>query len=269
MASLYKTAAAVCLVALHGLQSEAAQTKIKYKFKPVVVDDAAYFAANLVRNGKLPVHISEVAKDNGLVSTLTAEVQSKENEQTFPEEPVTIDDTCSVLVEPDGLKDIFHYTFEYTDNNSKSSPNYRELLQGALDAGLKVFTKTDYQNQWQNIWQDDAGGSLAYLLGANSTTIGCVIGECTTEKSGGDNAKISTATATGKAVLFCELKPEAEKGTAPFDEEYFSGLIVRTAKLADMTEDDLKAPSNVGTAAAAVPTILAACLVATLTAASA
>ncbi|CDJ45631.1 SAG family member [Eimeria brunetti] len=271
MAPLYKTAAAVCLVALHGLQVQAAQTTIKYKFKPVVTDDAAYFAVNLVRNGKLPVRISEVAKENNLVSTLTEKVQSKEKEKTFsgePEEAVTIDETCSELVEPNGLKDIFHYTFEYEEGVSQKSPNYRELLQAALDEGLKVFTDSQNQNQWETIWQDDDGANLAYLLGANSTAIGCVIGQCTTEKSTTPGGR-STATPTGKAVLFCELKPAAEKSKAPFDEEYYDGLIARTDKLASMTEEDLKAPSNDATATAAIPTILSAGVVAMLTVASA
>ncbi|CDJ45630.1 SAG family member [Eimeria brunetti] len=266
MASLYRTAAAVCLVGLYGLQSEAAGTTITYKFTPIVVDDAGYVAANLVRNGKLPVHISAVAKDDNLVSTLTETVKTKESKVPVENERDTIDKTCSVLVEPEGLKDIFHYTFEYNDSASKSSPNYRELLQKALEAGLEIFKNAEYQNNWGKIWNDDAGGSLAYLLGANSTTIGCVIGQCTTEKSTNPGGRSSTATPTGNAVLFCTLKPAAQKGEAPFDDEYFTGLIARTAKLADMTEEDLKAPTNDGTAAAAVPTLLAAGLVAVLTA---
>ncbi|CDJ45641.1 SAG family member [Eimeria brunetti] len=257
MASLFRTAAAVCLVALNGLQSQATTT-ITYKFTPVAVDDAAYLAANLVRNGQLPVHINEVTKGNSLVSALEQEVKSKTNEK---QEAEATDPTCSELVKPEGLKDIFHYTFAYQEK-----PNYRELLQEALNAGLTVFKNAEYQNQWDTIWGVDAGGSLAYLLGANSTTIGCIIGECTTLKSGGGDRQIQTESKTGKAVLFCELDPETEKNKAPFDDEYFKGLIARTALLADMTEEDLKAPTNGSTAVAAVPTILAAGLVVTLTA---
>ncbi|CDJ45632.1 hypothetical protein EBH_0027790 [Eimeria brunetti] len=182
MASLYKTAAAVCLVALYGLRSEATN-QTTYKFKAFKVEDAGYLAANLVRNGKLPVHISEVSKDDGLVSTLTRKVELKGIDKQTDE---ATDDTCKELVEALSLKDIFHLSFDYTD-----SPNYRELLQKALDAGIKVFP-----------------------------------------------------------------------------EEYFTGLIARTAKLTEMTDEDLKAPSNDSTAAAAIPTILSASLFAMLTALS-
>ncbi|CDJ45638.1 SAG family member [Eimeria brunetti] len=265
MASLCKTAAAVCLAAVYGLQSEASDTKITYKFKPVVVNDAGYLAANLVRNGKLAVHISDVAKSESIVSALTSTVQSQTNEIV---ENAVSDSACAALMDNTKLKDIFHYTFEYTDDVSQSSPNYRELLQKALNAGLEVFKKTEYQNDWDKIWKDDAGASLAYLLGANSTTIGCVIGQCTTRTSAVNARQSGDESTTGSAVLFCELSPAALKGKAPFDDEYLDALLARTAKLADMTEEDLKANTNDGTAATAVPTILAAGLVAMLTALS-
>ncbi|CDJ45634.1 SAG family member [Eimeria brunetti] len=279
MASLYKTAAAVCLMALCGLRAEAAG-QTTYKFRPLKVDDAAYFAANLVRNGKLPVHVSEVARDDNIVSTLNEKVVQDEIVKQTEE---ANEDTCEELIETLSLKEIFHLSFDYTD-----SPNYRELLQKALDAGLQVFNqisalhlccvvltclsffkRKEYPSQWGDIWEVEAGANLAYLLGSNSTKIGCVIGECVTVASGGEKALPSDETSTGKAALFCKLSPEVEKGSAPFDEEYFTGLVSRTAKLTEMAEEDLKAPSNDGTAAAALPTILAAILVAMLTALSA
>ncbi|CDJ54288.1 hypothetical protein EBH_0045860 [Eimeria brunetti] len=58
-------------------------------------------------------------------------------------------------------------------------------------------------------------------------------------------------------------------GLAVFGEEYFNGLIARTAKLEEMTADDLKAPAEDAAAATAVPTILIAGLVAMLAAGSA
>ncbi|CDJ45617.1 SAG family member [Eimeria brunetti] len=195
----------------------------------------AYLAVNLLRNGKLSVHISELATGDSLVSALKEKVQSKT------------------------ATDIFHHTFDYVE-----SPDYRKLLQEALDKGLEVFKDTENQNNWENIWGIDAGANLAYLLGANSTTVGCAIGQCTKETTAPNTGRTSNATPTGKAVLFCELSPPAEKEKAPFDEEYYNGLISRTAKLADMTEEDLKAPSNGDTAAAAFPTILTAGLVAIL-----
>ncbi|CDJ45637.1 SAG family member [Eimeria brunetti] len=259
MASFYRTTAAVCLVALYVLRSEA-KDQTTYKFKAFNVDDTCYLAANLARNGSLPVHINEVARGESLVSTLKTKVESQEN---VIEEAAVSDHSCDALVKKEGLKDIFHYTFPQQEN-----PNYRELLQAALDAGLAVFTDTKHQNNWQQIWAVDAGASLAYLLGANSTTIGCVIGQCTAATSvvGGGR---SAATPTGKAVLFCELNPAAQKDQAPFDEEYYDGLIARTAKLVSMTEEDLKAASNDATAATAIPTILSAGVIAMLTVVSA
>ncbi|CDJ45640.1 SAG family member [Eimeria brunetti] len=259
MASLYKTALAVCLLGHYGLQTEAAAT-ITYKFTPVDVDDAGYLAANLVRNGKLPVHISTVEKAESIVTALTNKVKSRT--ATKNESDVS-DGACDELVKQDEVKDIFHYTFDYEEGL-----DYSKLLQKALDAGLEVFKETQNQNKWETIWQDGDGANLAYLLGANSTTIGCVIGQCTTKTNQAPSRETPDGSTTGKAVLFCELKPAADKGKAPFDDEYFNGLIARTAKLADMTEEDLKAPSNDGTAAAAAPTILAAGFVAVLSALS-
>ncbi|CDJ28252.1 uncharacterized protein EMH_0039250 [Eimeria mitis] len=135
MASFCKTAAAVCLVALGVLQSAAQQDtneggggSTAYKFKVVDVDEDAYLSANLARNGKLPVHISEVTKDESLVTELTAKVA--------PEEQQTAQN-CTALITTE-LKERFHYSFEH-ESESEASFDYRQLLQGALEAGLKVF----------------------------------------------------------------------------------------------------------------------------------
>ncbi|CDJ28151.1 uncharacterized protein EMH_0099120 [Eimeria mitis] len=127
MASLYKTAATVCLFALCGLHLAAAGTK-KYKFTAEEVTEDAYLAANLARNGKLPVHITEVEKDDGLVTSLKGKVDGK---------PAGTDGTCETLIESD-LKETFHHIFEY-ETVAKTTPNYRELLQDALDAGITLF----------------------------------------------------------------------------------------------------------------------------------
>ncbi|CDJ28200.1 uncharacterized protein EMH_0038720 [Eimeria mitis] len=206
MASLYKTAAVVCVVALSGLKSEAQPVSAAYKFTVVNVDEDAYVAANLARNGKLPVHISGVTKDSSLVSTLTENVTSATGEADAPE-----------------------------------TPNYRKLLQEALEKGLQVF----------------------------NTQIGCVIGKCTKEPVDANVLDNDTGTTTEKAALFCKLQPAATANQAAFDEEYFNGLITRKTALADMTEDDLKASVGNGAAAAAVPTILIAGLLAMFAAVSA
>ncbi|CDJ45627.1 SAG family member [Eimeria brunetti] len=257
----YKSAAATCLVALYALQPVAADPTITYKFKAVNAEDDAYLAAKLVRNGKLPVHISEVAKNEDLVLGLQKKVAPSEDQE---EQSGTSSESCQKLMETSGLKDIFHHAFPDSE-----SYNYSELFQEALDQGLAVFKENGYQNKWDKIWKSDAGASLAYLLASNSTMIGCVIGKCIKETTQADSEPHSTEEPTGEDVLFCELRPAADKSKAPFDEEYFNGLIARTDKLASMTEDDLKAPSNDATAAAAVHTILAAGLIAMLVAASA
>ncbi|CDJ32579.1 uncharacterized protein EMH_0076100 [Eimeria mitis] len=236
MASFYKTAAAVCLVALGVLQSEAQQGtgggqggSTTYKFKVVEVDEDAYLSANLARNGKLPVHISEVTKDDDLVTALTAEVTPKEQQTA---------QNCTALITTE-LKGRFHYSFEHAPE-SEASFDYRQLLQGALEAGLKVFKCT------QVVTQGSAG-----LL-----------------NEGGEGQGGPTETPTNHAVLFCDLKPAAVKDSAPFDEEYFNGLIERTTQLKDMTKDDLKNSVGNGPVATA-STILIAGLVAMLTAVSA
>ncbi|CDJ45624.1 hypothetical protein EBH_0018900 [Eimeria brunetti] len=206
MASFYKTAAALGLVALYGLQSGAADTTT-YKFQAVDVDDDAYFAAKLVRNGKLPVHIGEIEKDTSLVSGLKEKVApSAELEQPGR----TSEESCKKVMEESGLKDIFHHAFPY-----KASPNYPGLFQEALDAGLTVFKDKGYQNKWNEIWEIDAGASLAYLLGSNSTKIGCVIGKCIQVQTPDDGSP--TESATGDAFLFCQLSPAADKNKAPFE----------------------------------------------------
>ncbi|CDJ45628.1 SAG family member [Eimeria brunetti] len=260
MAPFYKAAAAVCLVAVYGLQSEATGPTTTYEFKAVDVDKEAYVAANLVRNGKLAVHINEVAKDDSLVSGLKEKVEPKNAAKGGAQ---TVD-SCDALIKASNLAGIFNHTSEYVE-----SPNYRTLLQAALDAGLGVFKAKGYQNKWNEIWEDASGANLAYLLGSNSTSIGCVIGTCNKVVTPEERSPVSPQVSPEKTVLFCILNPAAENGKAPFDEEYFNELVARTAKLAEMTEDDLKAPSNDGTAAAAIPTVLAAGFVSMLAALSA
>ncbi|CDJ45618.1 SAG family member [Eimeria brunetti] len=255
---LYKTAAAVCLVALYGLHSEAGTVTTTYKFKAVNVEDDAYFAAKLVRNGKLAVHISEVSKDEDLISELQEKVAPSAD---LEQQTGTSEVSCNKLMEDSGLKSIFHHAF-----SNVGSYNYHELFQAALDAGITVFKDKGYQNKWNEIWGDADGANLAYLLGANSTKIGCVIGECIKVQTQEDDEPPTTENPTGDAFLFCQLSPAADKNKAPFDEDYFNALTARTAKLAAMTEEDLKAPSNGASATAAIPTILVASLVAMLTA---
>ncbi|CDJ32329.1 SAG family member [Eimeria mitis] len=119
MVSFYKTAAAVCLVVVCGPQSGVAGD--------------AYLAAKLARNGKLPVHITEVSEDENTVTTLTNTV----NDATAGD-----DATCKKLVESH-LKETFHRAFEY---KADTTPNYHELLQAALNDGLAVFEKEGPMN---------------------------------------------------------------------------------------------------------------------------
>ncbi|CDJ54291.1 hypothetical protein EBH_0045890 [Eimeria brunetti] len=274
MASLYKATAAICLIALCGLKSEATDAP-KYKFTAEVVNEEAYVAVNLVRNGKLPVHIKEVAKDAVLAEALKKKIET---------DGQATENTCKSLI-TSNLKTIFHHIFDY-----QATPDYRKLLQNALDEGLTVFKdkKTvNPGNEWEQIWETDAGASLAHLLGSNSTTIACVIGKCSKIESagtggagGGSGGRMIThlregrsqadgGTSTEKAALFCELSPAAKVNKAPFSEEYYGGLIARTASLKEMTEDDLKAPSNDGVAPGAIPAVLIAGFAALLAAASA
>ncbi|CDJ28201.1 SAG family member [Eimeria mitis] len=216
MAPLYKTAAAVCLVTLCGLQTVESTPTHKYTVEHVEAD--AYLAVNLARNGKLPVHINEVKKEESLVSALNAKVLGSG-------QPTA--ENCTALI-TDELKNDFHHSFVY-DAEEKASPDYRQLLQNALDQGLAVFKNKAYpqsNDEWQDIWGEDAGANLAYLLGSNSTTIGCVIGRCTQVTTSEDQESLQVGdgdsgtqqeTLTNEAVLFCQLKPAAEKNSAPFE----------------------------------------------------
>ncbi|CDJ45611.1 SAG family member [Eimeria brunetti] len=219
----------------------------------------AYLSVNLARNGKLPVHINEVEKDGELVTSLESAVADTEGSG---------ETTCKKLLESkETLKHVFYQIMD-----PQQKPDYRQLLQTSLNEGLGAFTKKEYpktEDEWQAIWGNEAGANLAYLLSANSTTVGCIVGKCTAEQTEPIGpTKRDTEAELKTAVLFCQLAPEATKNQAPFDEEYFTGLIARTAQLADMTADDLKA-TNGSAAAAAVPTIVFAGLVAMLAVVSA
>ncbi|CDJ54290.1 hypothetical protein EBH_0045880 [Eimeria brunetti] len=152
----------------------------------IQVDDIKedeYLYANLVRNRKLPIHISELTRDQQLVDSLKEAVGAKET--------AAGEGACGNLIEASN-------TYKTDD-----PPEYSQLLQDALDAGLAIFN------------------------------------------------------------------PAVEKDSIPFDEEYFNGLIARTAKVAEMTEEDLKAPVEESAATTAGPTVLIADLAAMLAAASA
>ncbi|CDJ54044.1 hypothetical protein, conserved [Eimeria brunetti] len=248
MVSFCTTAAAVCLVALSGLQPGVAGSTT-YKFTVESVTEDAYLAANLARNGKLRVHVNEVATEQNLVTALKAKLQQDDALTGGP---------CDQMKVNSVLKDMFYQSFDYPDS---TTPDYRQLLQDALKAGLDVFKDSKYpqtDTAWGDVWGQDAGASLGYLLGSNSTQIGCVIGKCTTVEPNEEEPTSPIETPTEKAMLFCELSPAPVKGKAPFDEEYFSGLIARTTLLKDMTEDDLKAPAENSDASAVVPTTLIA-----------
>ncbi|CDJ45604.1 SAG family member [Eimeria brunetti] len=223
----------------------------------------AYLSVKLARNGKLPVHINDVATDTDLVSSL-GKIVGDEQPQT--------DTSCEALIKTKkellSAKSVYHYVLE-----SQNEPDYRQLLQTSLDKGLKAFTTKAYpktDSEWQQVWENADFANLAYLLSSNSTTVGCVVGKCTKEESAPDRQPAGEAQRTVEmSLLICDLDPPATRDKAPFDEDYFTGLIARTAQLADMTADDLKAPTNDGTAAAAVPTIMLAGFVAMLTAVAA
>ncbi|CDJ45608.1 SAG family member [Eimeria brunetti] len=283
MASFYKTITAVCLVAFSGLQP-VARGEPTYKLTAEDVTEGkhifflhdhflcasawrvpsqastydARLSVNLARNGKLPVHINEVTKDEKLVTSLTEIVVGEEG-QTANEA------TCQALWQT--KKNVFHHVFQ-----SQEKPDYSQLLQASLEKGLKIFENKEYPKTgegWTEIWSDEDFANLAHLLSSNSTKVGCVVGKCTKVEAGArGSGKREAELQADSAVLLCDLQPAASNGQAPFDEDYFTGLIARTAKLTDMTADDLKA-TNDATTAAAVPTIMFAGLVAMLTAFSA
>ncbi|CDJ28153.1 uncharacterized protein EMH_0099340 [Eimeria mitis] len=166
MASLYKAAAAVCLVAACGLQSAAADTK-NYKFTAEDVTEEAYLAANLARNGQLPVHVSEVSEDKNIVTTLTGKVNSAE---------ARTDATCNELIASD-LKATFHHAFEY---DADTSTNYRQFLQAALDKGLAIFDEEYFNGliERTTLLKDMTADDLKLSVGngAEAVRFGCYAG---------------------------------------------------------------------------------------------
>ncbi|CDJ45602.1 SAG family member [Eimeria brunetti] len=258
MTSFFKTITAVCLVASSGLQSVAGgEPTYKWTAEDVTAD--ACLSVNLARNGKLPVHINDVAADAELASSLK-DILGDGEAQT--------ETTCEALIrEKEELLSAKHVFYHVID--SEGERDYRQMLQASLNAGLEVFKTKEYpktEDGWKTVWGNKAGANLAYLLSSNSTTVGCVIGKCTKEAGPEGKAGRNGVTTVEMTLLICDLDPPATKDQAPFDEEYFTGLIARTAKLADMTADDLKA-SNDAIAAAVFPTIISASLLAMLTAA--
>ncbi|CDJ45609.1 SAG family member [Eimeria brunetti] len=266
MASFYTTIAAVCLVAFTGLQTDAGNG-VTYKWTAEEVTDDGYLSVNLARNGNLAVHINEVKREEKLVNSLKTTVAGNQESRA--------DSSCETLMQGKvELKDVFHKVFD-----PQEKPDYRQLLQTSLEEGLAIFKSKEYPENpdgWTTIWENEAFANLAYLLNSNSTAVGCVIGKCTSTPASSTpsppqvpgNGQREAEPQVEKAVLFCDLDPPATEGKAPFDKEYFTALTARTTKLANMTEDDLKAPTNDGTTAAAVPTIMFASLVAILTAVS-
>ncbi|CDJ29170.1 uncharacterized protein EMH_0047430 [Eimeria mitis] len=254
MAPLYKTATALCLVGLFGLQSVAAGAT-KYKFKVVEVKDDVYLPIRLARNGKITAKTKDVAKDTQLVTELQDEVEGT-GEAT--------EATCAELIEST-FKKIFHQTFDYTD-----TPDYPKLVEEALKTGLNAIGTT-YPAQtptWQDIWKKKEALSVLHLLGADSTKVGCTIAKCIKSPEV-DLLTEPESETPAKAVLLCELSPAAKENEAAFSEEYFKEISTRTTDLKSMTEEDLKDPIVTSSANAAVPTILTACLVAILAAISA
>ncbi|CDI74153.1 SAG family member [Eimeria praecox] len=201
----------------------------------------------------MPVHISDVTRDPKLADDLVEKV----------EDPSVTGDSCDALLEKNNLKKLIHFPFV-----DEPDFDYRPLVQSALDKGLNVFNKVYPANEdaWKKIWQDEAGANVSYLLAANSTQIGCIIGKCTdtTASSPSTSAQKQGAAQTNDAVLFCQLSPAATENQAPFDEDYFNALITRKTQLSDMTEEDLKLPSNGTSTAAALPAILVVGLAAML-----
>ncbi|CDJ26996.1 uncharacterized protein EMH_0078450 [Eimeria mitis] len=240
MAPLYKAAAAFCLVGLSWLQSGANASE-QYKYQAVQVDEDAYLTVKLARNGQISAKTSSVEKDATTVSALEKKVKANEDS---PKE------SCEALLTGD-LKTVFYYSFKYTEK-----PDYRALVQEALNTGLEEFgTYPEEPSGWEKIWENDEVHSVLHLLGANSTKVGCVIGNC---------VKTSATDTPIKSVLFCQLEPAATASDAAFSEEYFKEISTRKTELKSMTEDDLKSSAN-----AAVPSILTAGLVAILAAISA
>ncbi|CDJ27796.1 uncharacterized protein EMH_0034880 [Eimeria mitis] len=118
MSSIYKAVATVCFVALWGLHTTSAEDPYLYEVITEDVSEEAYLAANLVRNGKLPVHIGNVVKDESLVTTLKRADQGA---------PAFIEGPCNEVTVKAGGLEMFHHIFDYHAN-----PDYQAYLAANL-----------------------------------------------------------------------------------------------------------------------------------------
>ncbi|CDJ28249.1 SAG family member [Eimeria mitis] len=236
MGPIFKGAAAVCLLALSGLEPATAATQPP-AFTVEEAGEDAYLSVNLARVGQMSVRINQLTKDDTLIDSVKETFGVKDGGRTLT--------TCAEAIS--GLRKKKEFVVQFTTAEDR---NYRR----------SVHMKS-YPDNWQEFWTKPEGANLASLLWSNSTNIGCAVGICTESADG-------TPSSTKTAYLFCQMSPEAEQDKAPFDKEYYEALTARQTLLTAMTEEDLKVPVQ-GGAAAAVPSLLVAGLTAIVAFASA
>ncbi|CDJ59636.1 SAG family member [Eimeria maxima] len=232
MRPFFKTSA-LCLLALCGLQSA---TAAKLTFAVSDVGEDAYTAANLARNGELSVHISPLQKSEDIVTALKAALRAN---------PPTGDACASMALPTYFDKVAFHARY----TKGTTGPNYRELFQTALTQGTDLSQMKPYPTDWEEVWNQEAGANLAYLLWSTSTEIGCATATCKED-----------ADEKANAVLYCQLVDKPKTNGTPFTEEYYKELMGRKVPLSQMKEDELEV--SAGASSIAAPSGLLASLVA-------
>ncbi|CDJ32892.1 SAG family member [Eimeria mitis] len=194
MGPIFRGAAAVCLVALSGLQPAAGDLE----FSVEKAGEDAYTSVNLARVGQMSVRIGVLTENSTLVEGLDAKLQATASE---PEPAATCDDAIAK----------FKKTKFVAQLTGADDDNYRQAVQDALTAGLEALPSYPEDGGWTTFWTKPDGANLAHLLSSNSTKVGCAVGTCT---EGAQEYRNSPTTVT---FLVCQMDPAAEVDKAPFE----------------------------------------------------
>ncbi|KAL8426783.1 hypothetical protein Efla_003377 [Eimeria flavescens] len=226
--ALFLQAAAFGLLALSSVQSARGGT-----VTAISAPDSLYEAINLARAGGLATALIQVKISADLINLVTAEVVQKAGGECASTESVT-PSTASGFV----------LTFKADNRN----PDYKTLVQAALDVGLQQLPNYPTQGWGQGVWESSQEAqNIGYLLWSSSAEAGC---------------GVTMGCSSHPNLVICRFKPTVQNGIAPFDEQVYHALKARTKKIQEMSSSDLQSPGNGGTMGA--PSMVVVGLVAAL-----
>ncbi|KAL8434534.1 hypothetical protein Efla_000050 [Eimeria flavescens] len=229
--ALVLRAAALGLLALSSAQSARGET-----VTGVSAPDSLYEAINLARAGGLATALIQVKISADLINVVIPEVVAKAGNSGT---------TCPNVgsVTPSTAEG-----FVLTFNHETENPDYKTLVQNALDVGLQELSTYPTQGWGEGIWKtSEKAKNIGYLLWSSSAEAGCGVTKGCTDNSN---------------LVICRFKPTVQNGVAPFDEQFYHALKARTKKIQEMSSNDFQSPGNGGTMGA--PSMVVAGLVAAL-----